>query len=164
MVGLVPIVFCLFSSLLARILRLRGCSSTVFCGVSFVDDVDEADGLGALDAASVSVLVTALFGLADVWPTLPPAVGFSVALGFVLVTSIVSVVAVVVVVAVLAEDDDDDDEDDAAVVVVVDDEVAAADDETGAGDGELLCSCGDELLEPRSTDWPPRCELRRTRC
>lgn len=34
----------------------------------------------------------------------------------------------------------------------------------GAGGGELFWSCGDELLEPRSTDWPPRCELRRTRC
>lgn len=35
---------------------------------------------------------------------------------------------------------------------------------TGAGDGELLCNCGDELFEPRSTDEQPLFELRKTLC
>lgn len=51
----------LFSSLLARIFRFRGCKSAVFCELSFVEEVDDADGLGAL-VGSVSVF-SGLLGL-----------------------------------------------------------------------------------------------------
>lgn len=122
---------------------MRGCKSAVFCEPSFVDDVDEADGLGAF-VGSVSVF-NALQGLAvltfEVVGQLSTVVPDGVA-GF--VDSTRAVVDDVVFVEV-----------DVIVVLVC---------VTGAGDGELLCSCGDELFEPRSTDEPPRFELLKTRC
>lgn len=130
--------------MLARIFRFRGCKSTVFCELSLVDDVDEADGLGAF-VGSVSVF-NALHGLAvltlDVDGQLSNVVPDGVA-GFVISTRVVV--------------DDVDVLVDVTVVVVF---VCV----TGAGEGELLCSCGDELFEPRSTDEPPRFELLKTLC
>lgn len=106
--------------------------------------MDDADGLGAL-VGSVSVL-SGLLGLAvfmfDVVGQLSVVVPEAGVAGFVESTRVATddVVFVEVVVVV--------------VLVCV----------TGAGDGELLCNCGDELFEPRSTDDPPRFELRKTRC
>lgn len=111
---------CLFSSLLARIFRFRGCKSAVFCELSLVEDVEEADGLGTF-VGSVSVF-SGVFGLVvfitDVFgqlSTLEPDAGV---VGFIASTRVVTDDVVLV---------------EAAVVVVV----CVTD---GAGDGELLCS------------------------
>lgn len=119
---------CLFSSLLARIFRLRGCRSAVFCEPSFVDEVDEADGLGAL-VGSVSVF-NALHGLAvlvfEVFGQLSTAVAPDGVAGLVISTRVVVDDDVVLLLLLLLVD---------VVVVVVFVWV------TGAGDGELLvCS------------------------
>lgn len=106
--------------------------------------MDDADGLGAF-VGSVSVF-NGLLGLAvltfDVAGNVSVVVPDGVA-GLVVSTRVVTDDVVLVDVAVVE-----------VVLVCV----------TGAGDGELLCSCGDELFEPRSTDDPPRFELRKTRC
>lgn len=133
---------CLFSSLLARIFRFRGCKSTVFCELSLVDEVDEADGLGTF-VVSVSELMFGLLGLLTLAPT---------------------VLDVVDDVLGLALSFDSAVTDDAGVFVVETVVVVLGCCVTGAGEGELLCSCGEELLELRSTDEPPRFELRKTRC
>lgn len=120
----------LLSSLLARILRLRGCNSTVFdWGGTADDEDDEADGLGAFADVSDSAFVWVwLAGLPVPFPLFPLLLLFG-------------------------------------WNELVEAPSAPPD---GAGDGEELCSCGEELLELRSTvcpvEPPERCELRRTRC
>lgn len=109
--------------------------------------MDEADGLGALHVVSDSELLRfVLFGL---------EVFGGLLAGVVFVDDAVDLVASPLPVSALAVD---------VVVVVVLDEVVVVACVTGAGDGELLCICGDELFEPRSTDCPPRFELRNTLC
>lgn len=136
-------VFCLFSSLLARILRLRGCSSTALGCVSLVDDVDDADGLGTLEAASASTVILTLLGLADEPVFAPPGANVVV---FAECDSRISSVRVDLAVG-SAESPDAADVTEVVTVAALD-----VDDVIGAGDGELLCICGDELFEPRSTD------------
>lgn len=151
LVVVAPALLCLFSSLLARIFRLRGCRSTTFCGVSFTDEVDDADGLGAFEGVSASVLATLALPVGLTELLLPVLVVFVVlVVGFTAVSMVVSLLDDVAVVDVLV-----------LVLVVVAELVV---DTAGAGDGDVLCNCcGDELFEPRSTDWPPRWE-RNTRC
>lgn len=113
----------------------------MFWELSFVDDVDDADGLGTF-VVSVSELTLGLLGLFALVATglvvvLDEVLGFVFSFDSVVTDAVVLVVETVVVVLVCV---------------------------TGAGEGELLCNCGDELFELRSTDEPPRFELRRTRC
>lgn len=125
------------------------------------EEADEADaGLGTLLVAPAPASLVS------------PAIAGSVAVAAVAVWA----AAVPTVAFADVEDTVDavDDDDEAASVVSL---MAAG----AAGDGELLlCMCGDELFEPRSTDCvadplpllpllllpppPPRCELRSTRC
>lgn len=110
--------------------------------------MDEADGLGAF-VGSVSVF-SGLLGLA----VLVFAAGAHVST-VVLVPLCAGVAGFVESTRVVTDD---------VVLVDVDDVVVVLVCVTGAGDGELLCNCGDELFEPRSTDEQPRFELRKTRC
>lgn len=111
---------CLFSSLLARIFRFLGCKSAVFCELSLVEDVDDADGLGAF-VGSLSVfsgllgLVVFMFDVVGQLSTVELEAGVA---GFVDSTRAVTDDVVFVDVAVVV------------VLVCV----------TGAGDGELLCN------------------------
>lgn len=71
-----PLLFVtvLLSSLLARILRFRGCNSTVFCDCTVDEDVDDVadDGLGALPPPSVSEALPDTEAFAFVGLLVPP--------------------------------------------------------------------------------------------